>query len=388
MNFGRRSTLLITCFSGLAPWLEQELVTLGYTVETSHSTGVTVQANMNDAMHLCLCLRTALNVMFLVGEFEAETAEDLYSQTMTIPWDDMIDADGYVSVVVRVDTPAINNTMFAALKLKDAIVDRIASRKGRRPDSGPERNKTVVNLFWKQGKCWVYVNAAGQKLSDRGYRKQPGKAPLRETLAAGILAATPYDGSQPIVLPMCGSGTLAIEAALIGLNKAPGYLRTNFGFMHLIGFNNDGWQDLRKMELQEAKKSIGSQIIASDIDPNAVRAARQNARTAGVDHLIEFKPCDFENTDIPPGNGIILMNPEYGERLGNINELKKTYKRIGDFYKTNCHGYTAYVFSGSMPLLKSVGLKPQRRVTYFNGKIECRLAEYPIFEGSKHKRDW
>jgi len=269
------------------------------------------------------------------------------------------------------------------LKVKDAIVDRIMAKTGARPDSGSERGRTVLNFFWNKDDAWLYVNTSGEKLSDRNYRKNPHSAPLRENLASGIIMETGYDGSQPLVCPMCGSGTLPIEAALLALKRPPAFLRMNFGFMHLSGFSLPEYETRRQVLLKEARKKIAAPIIASDIDPNAVRAAQKNAMTAGVDHLIEFKTCDFAQTPVPPGNGIVVLNPEYGERLGEQKELEGTYKRIGDFFKQSCPGYTGYVFTGNLELAKKVGLHPKSKTPFWNAKIECRLFSYELYSGSR-----
>ena len=182
---------------------------------------------------------------------------------------------------------------------------------------------------------------------------------------------------------MCGSGTLAIEAALIALNKAPGLLRNNYGFMHVKGFNNASWKMLREKANTLTIKTLPIRIIASDIDPEAVEAARKNAQTAGVEHLIEFICCDYAETPVPEGGGVIMLNPEYGERMGTVNELEEVYKGIGDFFKQRCKGYTGYIFTGNPGLAKKVGLRSKRKLQFFNSNIECRLIEYELYEGSK-----
>ncbi|MCK4997891.1 MAG: hypothetical protein KAS23_00095 [Anaerohalosphaera sp.] len=213
----------------------------------------------------------------------------------------------------------------------------------------------------------------------------PHMAPLRESLAAGILMQTGYDGSAPLVLPMCGSGTLAIEAALIAQQRPCGLLRSNFGFMHEMDFDSDVWQQIRKEALDIGKKKPQeiAPIIATDIDQRAVEAARKNAMTAGVDHLIKFEVCDFFDTEVPIQPGIVLLNPEYGQRLGEIDQLEAVYKQIGDFFKQKCPGYTAYIFTGNPALGKKVGLKTSRRTVFFNGNIECRLLKYDIYAGTR-----
>ena len=199
--------------------------------------------------------------------------------------------------------------------------------------------------------------------------------------------ATGYDGSEPLICPMCGSGTLAIEAALIASRRAPGLLRSNYGFMHLKYFDEPKWRQMRSEALKKSKARGGkagfkpARIIATDIDAEAVEAARKNAMTAGVSHLIDFNVCDFAETVMPPGPGIIVMNPEYGLRMGEIQKLNDTYKRIGDFFKQKCAGYTGYIFTGNPALSKKVGLRTSRRVEFYNANIECRLLKYELYSG-------
>jgi putative N6-adenine-specific DNA methylase len=182
---------------------------------------------------------------------------------------------------------------------------------------------------------------------------------------------------------MCGSGTLAIEAALIGLNRAPGLLRNNFGFMHIKGYNEARWNELREQAKKEMKKSLSARMIATDIESNAVEAAKRNAATAGVEHLIDFSVCDYADTPLPTGGGVIVLNPAYGERMGEIEKLTAVYKGIGDFFKQKCRGFMGYVFTGNPALSKKVSLKPKRSLQFYNSGIECRLLEYELYEGTR-----
>jgi putative N6-adenine-specific DNA methylase len=184
---------------------------------------------------------------------------------------------------------------------------------------------------------------------------------------------------------MCGSGTLAIEAALIALGRAPGLLRINYSFMHLKGFDESSWKTLRRKIRAEAKDRLDGRIIATDVSQQAVEAARKNAMTAGVDRFIEFGVCDFSETPVPDGGGVVVLNPEYGERLGEMDELKESYRKIGDFFKKKCQGYRGYILTGNFDLAKRVGLRTNRRIPFFNGPIECRLLEYDLYEGSRKK---
>ncbi len=389
MNPEDKSTIFVTCSPGLSEFVQKETESLGYKINISHLAGVELEGSQIDAMRLNLHLRTAYNVLFLLKEFPCQWPEDLYREVKDFPWEEMISSQELLSVVGRVDTDAIDNSMFANLKVKDAIVDRIFEKTGSRPDSGKDKTGVVIQFFWRDNFCRVFLNTSGLKISDRGYRRLPHKAPLRESLAAAIIMATGYDGTVPLLCPMCGSGTLAIEAALMATRRVPGLLRTNYGFMHTKYYDDAVWQEMRSQALKQSKKRGGktdfkpAPIIATDIDPKAIEASRKNAMTAGVDQLIQFDVCDFADTLIPSGEGIIVMNPEYGERMGEIEELKAIYERIGDFFKQKCAGYNGYIFTGNLDLAKKIGLRTSRRIILFNANIECRLLKYELYTGSR-----
>lgn len=379
----KKSRILITCAKGIAPFLKEEVLQLGFPVLAETIAGIATEGTIDDTLRLNLHLRTGHRVLFLIKEFLARDAEALYRSLSEIPWEDYIAEDGYVCVTSSVDNPTIRDSRYANVKTKDAIVDRINKKCGRRPDSGPDKNRTVVNLYWKNEDCSVYFDTSGESLSKRGYRKLPVTAPMQETLAAAVILATGWNSSSNFINPMCGSGTLAIEAALIGLNRAPGLFRNNYGFMHLRGFDEALWDDLRTRAKKEAKKALACRIIATDISKEAVAAAKKNAATAGVEQLIEFDVCDYAETTVPEDKGIVMLNPEYGERMGTLKELEHVYKGIGDFFKQKCRGYTGYIFTGNPDLTKKVGLRAKRRIQFFNGALECRLLEYELYEGSR-----
>ena len=384
MNIKERRDILVTCAPGLKDYLAEEIEVLGFEIVSTHPGSVVTRGSFIDCMKLNYCLRTAFSVLYLLRQFRCGSTDALYKQVAIVPWEKIIAPDERFCVLSRVDTYTVNNSMYPNMKVKDAIVDRIQRKSGDRPDSGKSRNGVVVNLFWKNDKAWIYLNTSGQKLSDRNYRKMPHKAPLRESLAAAIIIATGFNGSQDIVLPMCGSGTLAIEAALIAMNKPAGSLRSNFGFKHVKVFDEKIWEQMRNDIRKTVRKDgLQKRIIATDIDSRAIAAARQNAKTAGVEQLIEFDVCDFADTNVPQGDGIVVMNPEYGLRLGELEQLEKEYKRIGDFYKNKCAGYTGYLFCGNKKLSAKIGLKASRRMVFYNGKIECRLLKYELYQGKK-----
>lgn len=381
--FNTKSKITITCNNRLSNYLQQEVESLGYKINRNFGTGIELEGTMNDCIGLNLNLRCASQVLYALKSFEAENAARLYKEILDIAWEELIDYTGYFSVTSNVDNPTITTPLFANLKVKDAIADRIKEKKGIRPDSGPEQNKTVVHLHWSDEHAEVFIDTSGETLARHGYRKIPGKAPMLEALAAATIMATGWDKNSPFINPMCGSGTLAIEAALLAGNKPPGLFKMNFGFMHILGYDEDVFLAVRKIIKEAVRKVPMPEIIATDISEDAIAISKRNAQTAGVDHLIDFSVCDFEKTAVPPEPGVILFNPEYGERLGDMASLEATYKRIGDFMKQKCKGYKGYIFTGNSGLAKKIGLKAARKIEFYNAKLDCRLLEYELYEGSK-----
>lgn len=378
-NFSTPSTLSITCPKGLTPYLRSELEELDFPIIKERIAGIETKGSLKDCMRLNLSLRTAHRVHYLLKEFEATNADQMQEAVKRIDWENYIDKHGYVSVTSFIKNKTITNTQFANLTVKDAIVDRIRMTRGTRPDSGSNLNKTVVFLFWKGDQASIYLDTSGESISRRGYRTNSHMAPMQETLAAAIIMAGKWKPGQHFINPMCGSGTLAIEAALMALHRPPGQLRPNYGIKHILGFDEDEWDELRSEFKQESNKDFEGRILATDIDSRAIQAAKKNAKTAGVDHLIEFKQCDFRDTEIPYGDGVVVVNPPYGERIGHDQELESLYTTIGDFFKQDCSGKWGYVFTGNFDLAKKVGLRTNQRIELYNSTIECRLLEYELY---------
>jgi len=378
------SRIIITCSNRLSPWLQMEVEALGFKPERIFKTGVELKGSLQDCIKLNLNLRCASQVLFSLKEFNANNADDLYKTLLDFAWEDVLTVDGYFSISSNVSNDTINNSLFANVKVKDAIVDRFRNKTGERPNSGPELDKTVIHLYWKESVAEIFIDTSGETLSKHGYRKIPGKAPMLESLAAATLLATKWDRRSIFVNPMCGSGTVAIEAALLATNRKPGLLRFNYAFMHLVGYTEERYQaEFRKLE-QQVIDVPGLKIIATDISDDAVNISTVNAGIAGVEEFIEFAVCDFEETNVPEGeNGVISFNPEYGDRLGVEAELEITYKRMGDFLKKKCKGYFGYIFTGNLELGKKIGLKPSRRIEFYTSKIDCRLFEYELYSGTK-----
>jgi putative N6-adenine-specific DNA methylase len=317
-------------------------------------------------------------------EFSVNDPEELYVKVINYPWENLIDSDGYFSVTSNVSHPTVTTELFANVKVKDAIADRFRRQVGKRPNSGPEVDQTVIHLYWKDDRGEIFMDTSGPTLAKHGYRKIPGKAPMLEALATGTLMAGKWDRKSPFVNPMCGSGTMAIEAALLATNRKPGLFRDNYGFMHVIGYDDAVYKEALRKIYAEITEVPGLKIIASDISEDAVEVSKVNAGIAGIQRYIDFLLCDFAETPVPEGmNGVVFFNPEYGERLGVLNELEETYARIGDFMKKNCKGYTGYIFTGNLDLAKKIGLKASRRIEFYSAKLDCRLLEYELYSGTK-----
>jgi len=380
----QKTPITITAPKGLVPYLKQEVSDLQFPILWASETAVGTEGCYADCMYLNLWLRTAHHVLFQLQTFSCGSLDDLYRSVTSFPWETVIDASGFMSIVSTVNHPSIRDHRIVNLKCKDAIVDRIVAKKGRRPDSGADKTSVVLTVFWHQDRCSVSIDTSGEPLSKRGYRKIPLAAPMQETLAAGIVLATGYKGEYPFLNPMCGSGTLAIEAALMGTKTAPGLMRSNFGFMHTLYFEDALWKKMcadatsRKVPLPLEYK-----VRAGDKSSEAIDAAKQNAVAARVDHDIVFSVEDFADTEVPGDDGVVVMNPEYGIRLGSEDELIATYNDIGRFMKHSCMGYKGYVFTGNTTLAGKIGLKARRKINFQSGKIECRLYEYELFKGSR-----
>ena len=384
--FTSSSSIIITCHKRIAPYLEKEVLELGFAVDETFITGVKLTGTINDCIKLNLNLRCASQVLYSLQQFTATDADEIYNHLKDYAWENILPDPGYFSVTSNVSNPTINNSMFANLRVKDAIVDRLRDKRGTRPTTGSELTGTVIHLFWKNEDAEIFIDTSGDSLARHGYRKIPGLAPMLEGLAAATIYATGWDRVSPFINPMCGSGTLAIEAALIATNRRPGLFRTNYAFMHVQGYDETVYLKEDALLEEQIIDTPQLRIIATDYDAKAIDNAKKNAIAAGVLKLIAFNICDFAVTEVPQEvPGVMMINPEYGDRLGTISELEETYSRIGDFMKQKCKGYFGYVFTGNLELAKKIGLKAKRRIEFYNSTIDCRLFEYELYAGSKRE---
>ena len=395
--------IIISCAKELSRWTDAEVRDLGYTpIEVTENT-VVVRGDMRDVMRLNLLLRTAHRVLVPLLRTTCRNIKDLYESVLSIDWENLLEADGYFSVSSVVHNYTIRDTRIPSLYAKDAIADRMREKWQRRPDSGGENIGSAVFIYWDRDEMIVYLDTSGEPLSKRGYRKIPGSAPMQETLAAACVMAMRWNGKTPFLSPMCGSGTPAIEAAMIAMNKAPGSLKGHFAFQSIKDYQRiipgeraptvaprqtsgaspeQIWKEMVLAEKAKEKTEGLPRIIATDISPEAVDNAHSNAIAAGVAPYIEFKACDFADTPVPEEKGCVFFNPEYGIRLGDPVELAPVYERIGTFMNEKCRGYTGGLITGNPDLARLVNLYYKLRIPFYNGPIDCRLF---IYEGCELK---
>jgi 23S rRNA G2445 N2-methylase RlmL len=382
-SFKQPSRIVITCNIRLTPFLHKELEEMGWKIFEKFPTGAELRGTLNDCIRLNLTLRCASQILYGLKSFPCNSPNELYDAVSTIQWENMFSSEGYFSVTSNVDHPTVNNNLFVNVKIKDAIVDRFRDKLNIRPDSGSDLDRAVIHLFWKGDQADIFIDTSGETLAKHGYRRIPGHAPMMESLAAGTLLASKWNRVSPFINPMCGSGTVAIEAAMLATKRSPGLYRDNYSFMHITGFDREVYDKEKQQLIDNIIFLNNLKIVATDISEDAINISKINAGAAGVEDLIDFDVCDFRDTEIPERPGVVYFNPEYGERLGNADELQETYSEIGHFLKQKCKGYTGYIFTGNLELAKKIGLKASRRIEFYNGKIDCRLLEYELYGGTK-----
>ena len=383
MNFDLQRKILITHALFAEETLIGELKALGYQIIGQDRLNVAIEGSLSDTIKLNLRLRTAHRILFHLFSFRAHDLEMLYNKIRVYNWREVIPEEGYFSINSYCNQKNIRDNRIVNLKAKDAIADHFIMHIKHRPDSGNDTSQLVLFIFWVNDSCSVYIDTSGESIARHGYRLHGWKAPLSEALAASIILSTKWDRQSSFINPMCGSGTLAIEAALMATGRYPGSFRNNYSFMHIKGFSEEYYADQKNELKKKINPDQAPQIIATDIHSGALRLARMNAEKAGVLDLIRFTRCSFQDTPLVNGQGIVILNPEYGERMGDVDKLKITYRGIGDFFKASCQGMMGYIFTGNPDLAKSVGLRTKRKIPFMNGKIECRLLEYELYHGTK-----
>ena len=369
------------CPRGLEAALAAELAALGATIAIEAEGGVGCAGPRELAYHANLESRLASRLLWQVGHGRYRDADELYALAKGIDWGRHFTAARTLRVDVTATRSPLTSLEFATLKVKDAVCDRFRAESGRRPSIDKERPDVRVHAYLTEHEATLYLDTSGDALFKRGWRREADGAPLRENLAAGVLALAGWTPGTPLLDPMCGAGTIAIEAALAAADIAPGMQRT-FGFQKLTWYDGPTWQRIRQRARDRVRPapSVPS-IFASDIDPHAVAQCRRNAAAAGVASWLDIGEADVLARGAPASAGLLVANPPYGVRLDDAHALAAFYPKLGDALKQRFAGWTACLLTGDTRLAKLIGLKPSKRTPLFNGAIECRLYRFDIVQG-------
>lgn len=379
--------LVARTYAGLEEVLAEELSEIGAehikivkrAVEYSGDKEVLYKSN--------LWLRTALDVLMPIHHFKAKTPEELYNGVYNVDWEKYLDLKKTFSVQAIVNSSYFNHSQFAALKSKDAIVDQFREKTNARPDIDKYDPDLKIVIRISENKCSILLNSSGMPLFKRGYRKTTGDAPINEILAAGIIKLSGWDGKTPFIDPMCGSGTLCIEAGMKALNIAPGLLREDFAFQKWRDFDNDLW-DMLYFEAKDSVKESNVKIYGYDIASQTVRIAKNNmASFRELRKNIKIEQADFFNLEKPVEKGIIVTNPPYDKRI-KLQDDVAFYSDLGTRLKHFWEGFDAWIISANLSALKRLGLRPARNITLYNGPDESKLVHLPLYRGKKgHQND-
>lgn len=368
-----------TVARGLEPLAAQELERLGAKEVRPDFTGVHFVGDIALLYRVNLWARTIFRVLFTLGEFPCPNADRLYQEVQNINWEQYISPHNTISVNATGGNEQLNHTHFTALQVKNAIVDQQRDQFGERSSVDTQDPDLSINIHIHKDRCILSLDSSGTSLHRRGYRPAVGMAPLKETLAAALLEMSEWEPSLPFLDPLCGSGTLPIEASLKALNIAPGVFRQQFAFEKWLDFDADLWDGLLTEAQGGELDQLPAPIIGSDRDPDILVQARTNAQQSGIAQQITFNLTDIDLIEAPASSGVIICNPPYGERLGDAQELGDFYKLLGDVFKQRFQGWTAFVLTGNKELAKRVGLKASRRIPVYNGSIPCTLLKYELY---------
>ncbi|MFP5520524.1 MAG: class I SAM-dependent RNA methyltransferase [Bdellovibrionia bacterium] len=364
---------------GLVEPLEQELKDLGLSVSERTSGGIFFESNWEGAYKANLHSRCASRILKPVLDFTAYQPEELYSQILRHDFTKYIDPDESISIDVSIKESKMRDQRFVAMKIKDAIVDQFREKFGKRPDVDNNNPALRIHVRALKNHFSVALDTSGDSLFMRGYRKEVGDAPLKENLAAGLVLLSGWDRQTPLVDLMCGSGTFLIEAAMMALNIAPGVHRKRFGFQNWKNFDEKVWDRLLDEAAEQEKEDLDFKLYGFDIDRKAITISKDNAKRAGVDHVIEFKREPIATVAPPVEKGLAIVNPPYGARIGDEDNLRDVYRDLGFTLKHRFKGWDCWLLSGNKELIQDLKLKSTRKHFVFNGNIECRFLKYSMF---------
>lgn len=378
-------TIIVKTMAGLEAILAHELRGIGVDLPEILTRAVQFKGNLELMYKANFLCRTALRVLQVLSVSEVRDEEELYKAVQNIDWSEYISPEQTLAVNAMVNQHKITHSLYAALKTKDAIVDQFRDKTGRRPSVDLENADLRINLHLSGDRCTISLDSSGDSLHRRGYRKVQGEAPISEVLAAGMVMLAGWNGQTPLLDPMCGSGTILNEALMIARNIPAGHFRSNFAFEKWKNFDARRWQEI-KSDARAAINDTKFTISGSDQSMRAIDASRVNLKSAGFSDDIKLKIINFQDSHVEAENGTIITNPPYGERMQK-EDLNGFYSMIGDVLKKKYSGYEAWLITSDFSALKSVGLRPSKKMTLYNGPLECRFVKYELYQGSK-KAKW
>ncbi len=369
---------------GLEEILSNELQRLGARNIEVHNRAVSFIGDVGFMYKANVCLRTALRILVPVKTFIICDEKSLYSSLQSINWEEYMDVKDTLAIDTVLNSDLFTHSQYISQKAKDAIVDQFREKYGERPSVDLDQPVLRIHLHVFQNTCTVALDSSGESLHKRGYRDKTNLAPLNEVLAAGMVLLSGWDKRSTFIDPMCGSGTILIEAALIANNIPPGYYRETYGFegwKKFLAFDEELYNTIFDAAIDKITNH-NQQIIGGELSPNVAKKAKENIKHARVDDVVSVKVCDIKDFEAPPGHGIVILNPPYGERMAKDN-IEELYKTIGDTFKKKFTGYDCWMLSSNIEAFKHVGLRPSRKITLYNGQLECRFVKYEMYQGTK-----
>lgn len=373
--------IAVKTLAGLEPLLAEELQKLGAGDVQPGTRIVNCTGDQQVLYRINFESRTALRVLVTIDSFRATHERRYYQKLQQIDWSQYLQVDQTLAIDAVTNSDHFRHSKYAALKAKDAIVDQFRDKFGRRPNINVRNPDLRVNVHISNDVCNIALDSSGDSLHKRGYRVDSVEAPLNEVLAAGMVLHAGWTGDRPLVDPMCGSGTILIEAALIAANMPPQPASRRFGFQNWSDYDHALWEDVKSRALDNVRP-IKVPILGYDKAFKAVKISHQNILAARLSGKIEIERKAFEKMDPPPPPGLLIMNPPYDERLP-VEDVQAFYRSIGDRLKQAYTGYEAWIISSNLPAMKSIGLRASRRLTLYNGPLECKFMKFELYEGSR-----
>lgn len=375
--------IVVKTLFGLEDALLEELNELGFSDAKILNRAVELQGDWEDVYRLNYRCRLAISVLVKITEFEMRTEDDLYKKSKKIDWTQYFDVKKTFAVKGAVFSDMFKHSQFPMLLVKDAIADVFRDKFEERPNVNIKSPQVMIDVHISNKTVILSLNTSGVPLYQRGYRQVTGEAPLNEVLAAGLIRLSGWDRKSTFIDPMCGSGTLVIEAALLAANIPSMIEREHYAFKNFSSFNEEIWEKV-KAEGNTRPIKLDFDIIGMDNDAGALQKARRNARSAPIGNMVTFEVGEMKDLKVDASNGTLICNPPYGERIGE--DIVDLYKMMGDVFKNELAGFQCWVISSNVDALKHLGLRPERRIKLFNGSLECSFRRFSIYEGTKRVR--